>query len=113
MGKSTCGGKSASTKPVVFDLPGYKVDTALQVFETNFQLHSTILRIHSRFFRTFLDSADKTPAPTNSTFQYEYDTVVDADGKTWGLETIQKVGANFPRLPSMQKRPCARLTFLD
>jgi hypothetical protein len=77
---------------VVFALAGYKIDTSFRIFMTEFQVHSVILKLHSKFFRAFLDSADIVAAPSNATFLYQYDTVVDDDGQTWGLEALQKVG---------------------
>jgi hypothetical protein len=50
-----------------------------------------MLKIYSQYFAKFLDSADKTPAAQASRFRYDYDTVVDDDGVTWGLEAVAKV----------------------
>jgi len=72
-------------QPIVFKFPGLELDTRLKVFDQEFHVHSAILRLYSTFFRTFLDSPDKTPAPASALFRYEYVSVVDDDG-TWGLE---------------------------
>lgn len=82
-------------EPVIFALPGYDIDTKLQVFDIEFHVHSVILKLHSKFFRTFLDSLDKVPAPTSACFRYDYDTVVDQDGKSWGLEVASKVSCKI------------------
>ncbi|TVY41343.1 hypothetical protein LOCC1_G005648 [Lachnellula occidentalis] len=78
-------------QPIIFKFPGLKVDTRLKVFGQEFHVHSAILRLYSAFFRTFLDSPDKIPAPASALFRYEYVSVVDADG-TWGLEVELKCG---------------------
>jgi hypothetical protein len=76
---------------MIINLPGYEVDTHVKVFNREIHVHSIILKLNSRFFRTFMDSADKTPAPASARFKYEYDAVADSDGKTWGLEAVAKV----------------------
>jgi hypothetical protein len=78
---------------ITFKLPGYEVDTHLKVFNREFYVHSIILKMHSKFFRTFMDSADKTPAPASARIKYDYDAVVDSDGETWGLEAVAKVSS--------------------
>ncbi|PVH75277.1 hypothetical protein DL98DRAFT_593274 [Cadophora sp. DSE1049] len=45
--------------PVVFKVNKLDPDTHLQVFQQPFHVHSSALKLHSAFFRTFLDSADK------------------------------------------------------
>lgn len=85
---------SHTNEPIVFKSPGLKPDTSLKVFDQEFQVHSTILKLHSVFFRTFLDSADKTPAPASAIFKYNYVSAVDDDG-TWGLEAASKVCSSF------------------
>ncbi|TVY34570.1 hypothetical protein LSUB1_G008005 [Lachnellula subtilissima] len=76
-------------QPIIFKCPGLELDTRLNVFGQEFHVHSAILRLYSAFFRTFLDSPDKTPAPASAFFRYEYVSVVDDDG-TWGLEVTLK-----------------------
>ncbi|KAG0649953.1 hypothetical protein D0Z07_3582 [Hyphodiscus hymeniophilus] len=61
------------------------------VFDQEFQVHSLMLKIGSQFFRKFMDSADKTPAPAGAEIRYEYRSVVDDDGETWGLEAVSKI----------------------
>lgn len=79
----------APMQPIIFKFPGLKVDTRLKVFGQEYHVHSHILKLYSAFFRTFLDSPDKTPAPASALFRYEYVSVVDDDG-TWGLEVALK-----------------------
>jgi hypothetical protein len=57
------------TPAVVILSTGIKPDTRLRVFSTDFHVHSSALKLHSAFFRTFLDSPDKATV-TSSSFQY-------------------------------------------
>jgi hypothetical protein len=81
--------ESGGEQAAVFSSPGMKPDTRLQVFSKVFHVHSILLKLHSAYFRTFLDSLDKT-LDLNGAFRYDYVSVVDADG-TWGLEVRSKV----------------------
>lgn len=74
------------TAPVVFTARGLKADVKLEVFGTEFRVHSLILKLQSAFFFAFLDSPDKTaPVATSSNgFTYEWITMVDKDG-SWSL----------------------------
>ena len=76
--------------PIVFISPGLQADVRLCVFKQEFHVHSIILKLHSAYFRKFLDSADKAKVPTSALFRYEYVTVVDTDGE-WALEGAAKV----------------------
>jgi hypothetical protein len=74
--------------PIIFNAP----DMSIQVFHQTFHVNSTILKIHSDFFRTFLDSPDKTAASTSAApkFKYEWVTEVDKDGTGWVLTAKEK-----------------------
>ncbi|CAG8979884.1 hypothetical protein HYALB_00002658 [Hymenoscyphus albidus] len=77
--------------PEVYRLPGgLKPDVRLLVFNREYHVHSVILKLHSNYFRKFLDSPDKSSEPASVNFQYEYVTVVDGDG-IWALEPANKV----------------------
>lgn len=91
--------------PIVFACVGQKPDIRLVVFDQEFHAHSTLLKLHSAFFRKFLDSTDKavivndatattgdsvSTAPDTSlngsaTFKYKWTTKVDEVGDkcTW------------------------------
>ncbi|KAH6711270.1 hypothetical protein BKA61DRAFT_577729 [Leptodontidium sp. MPI-SDFR-AT-0119] len=56
--------KREFNRPVVFTTPGYQTDVRLTVFDQDFHVHSVLLKIHSAFFRKFLDSPDKVPQVT-------------------------------------------------
>ncbi|KAH6663168.1 hypothetical protein B0J14DRAFT_609487 [Halenospora varia] len=70
--------------PMIFTTPGLEPDTLLQVFEQPFHASSMSLKIHSAFFRKFLDSPDKALAPQTLGFKYAWTSLVDADG-SWSL----------------------------
>jgi hypothetical protein len=72
--------------PAIFKARGLKPDVCLEVFGTDFHVHSTILKLYSHFFFTFFDSADKSGGSTGSgCFKYEWVTKVVDDGKDWQL----------------------------
>jgi hypothetical protein len=75
-------------EPIVFSMPGYLPDTRLNVLGQKFHVHSAYLKMHSAFFRKFLDSPEKklpaTSDTTSTSFRYEWITEVDTDG-TWSL----------------------------
>jgi hypothetical protein len=87
-----------SKSPMVFQTPDLKPDVSLRVFDFEFHVHSVLLKLHSAFFRKFLDSPDKTalqspgnletpPAVVNFyTDKFKYDWVTEVDGyTTWHL----------------------------
>ena len=78
--------KEDDENPIVFSSPGLTPDVRLTVFGREFHVHSIVLKLHSNFFRKFLDAGNKTATPASSLFQYDYVSVLDDDG-TWGLET--------------------------
>jgi hypothetical protein len=69
-------------QPIVFKRPGMKVDISLEDFRQEYHAHSILLKLHSTFFRSFLDSPDKTNAKKKPAFgfRHEWITRVDADG---------------------------------
>jgi len=88
---TTKNNKEDDDKSIVFSSPGLTPDVRLTVFGQEFHVHSIILKLHSNFFRKFLDAGDKAATPPSSLFQYDYVSVSDDDG-TWGLEpTSSKV----------------------
>ncbi|KAF7925685.1 uncharacterized protein EAE98_006910 [Botrytis deweyae] len=73
--------------PIIFLARGVKADTRFTVFRQEFHLHSSGLKHHSKYFLTFLDSADKQPAPPCALFKYDYRSVIDEDG-SWALMPV-------------------------
>ena len=74
--------------PIIFKVRDLNADVRLRAFDTEFHVHSVILKIHSAFFFKFLNSADKTAVLANSTpvggFKYEWVTKID-EGGSWSL----------------------------
>ncbi|CAG8955889.1 hypothetical protein HYFRA_00008739 [Hymenoscyphus fraxineus] len=85
----------AKQAPIIFRLPHKTPDVRLVVFDQEYHVHSTILKLYSNYFRKFLDSPDKPGSSPSSLFKYEYVTVVDDDG-IWALESAHKVQAIKP-----------------
>lgn len=84
-------GDATGLSPITFTLPGLQADTRLLVFDQEYRVHSLILKLHSAYFRQFLDSPDKIPASENAPFKYDYVSVVDEDGSGWALQPANKV----------------------
>ena len=85
-------------QPLIFKSPGMKPDVYFKVFNQEFQVTSMVLKLHSGFFRTFLDpSGGKLPKSTQPTFKSEWFTKIDDDG-TWELSPDHKVcdTCNYP-----------------
>lgn len=76
------GGSAPQIKK--FDVPGQLPDTRFRLFgKMEIHAHSSLLKIHSAFFRTFMDSPDKIPAQAGAVFAYEWVDDVDDDGSGW------------------------------
>lgn len=64
-----------------------KPDVRFKVFNQEFYLHSTVLKLHSEFFVELLDSPDEAyfndKARVKSQFQYEWVSRIVAEGKAW------------------------------
>jgi len=79
----------ALNAPTTFKQAGLgSPDSCLVVFDQGFHVHSTVLKLHSAFFRKFLDSPDKVNATTTKNFKYYWVTKVDEDGD-WQLITLR------------------------
>lgn len=69
---------------IKFTWPGLKKqDVRLVVLGREYHVHSTILKLHSAFFRAFFDSPDKT-VPASTEFDYEWVTMYEED-TSWHL----------------------------
>jgi hypothetical protein len=79
-------------KSVIYTARGLNSDVRLRAFDTEFHVHSTVLKMHSAFFFKFLDSPDKTPPATVApgTFKYEWVTKIDEDG-SWSLVDARSI----------------------
>ncbi|KAK6583446.1 hypothetical protein PZA11_004522 [Diplocarpon coronariae] len=83
--------------PIIFKARGTVPDTRLRVLDTEFHVHSAILKMHSAFFYKFLDSPDKQDIVQVGPFKYEWATRVDPDGD-WGLEVASNIKAGEENL---------------
>jgi hypothetical protein len=82
-------------QPIIFTTPDMRPDVGLQVFNQQFHVYSGVLKIHSGFFRKYLEpSSGLLPTSTSPTLSSEWFTKVDADGKSWSLTSDYKVKAN-------------------
>ncbi|KAE8442587.1 hypothetical protein EG329_003074 [Mollisiaceae sp. DMI_Dod_QoI] len=115
---STAGVSSSSSPaaPIIFTSPGLKPDVRLNVLGTDFHVHSIILKLHSNFFRRFLDSPDKHPAPDSALFRYEYSSVIETDGASavkWVLEPGRKVSLSGLESHVKSRAPSPQTLVLD
>jgi hypothetical protein len=88
--RSRAASDAEKPSPVVFISPGLKPDVRLVVFKTEYHVHFLILKLHSNYFRKFLDSPDKEAAPASAQFRYDYTSVID-DAGIWALEPTAQV----------------------
>lgn len=75
---------------IVFKSPGLAPDFEILVFDQPFHVHLTILKLHSNYFRRFLDSPEESSNVAEWGFKYTSHTVVDDCG-IWGLDPGSKV----------------------
>ncbi|KAI9047753.1 hypothetical protein LZ554_008463 [Drepanopeziza brunnea f. sp. 'monogermtubi'] len=87
------------SSPIVFQARGLVADTSLRVFDTDFHVHSTLLKLYSHFFYTYLDSADKdNSGSAGKKFKYEWITKILDGGNDWQLVCAgPKAGENHVR----------------
>ncbi|TGO24739.1 hypothetical protein BPAE_0096g00450 [Botrytis paeoniae] len=85
--------------PIVhtFHLTGHEVDVKLSIFdELQLYVHSVVLKLHSAFFRRFLDSSNKNGNGENTgSFKYEWATVYNDDG-SWSLFDARNIKHDNP-----------------
>jgi hypothetical protein len=105
---------SKPTPPVIFNARGITSDVRIMVFDTVFHVHSHILKLHSHFFFTFFDSADKkvderaAGGQPGATFKYEWVTKIVDEGEDWQLVSkganVSLRNVEVPELPWPNKR---------
>lgn len=86
--------------PILFKIEGMEPDTQLQVFHQTFLVHSSALKLHSTYFRKFLDSPDK-PTTFTGKYWYSWVTKLDGNGPEWSLvsDHTMEVRSNTIRYP--------------
>ncbi|TEY31294.1 hypothetical protein BOTCAL_0804g00020 [Botryotinia calthae] len=91
----------------IFHLPGHKADVKLSVFDgLEIHAHSVLLKLHSAFFRRFLDLQmyNKDGKGENTgVFKYEWATVYDDDG-SWSLFDARNIKHNSPNSNWMSRK---------
>ncbi|KAH7319429.1 hypothetical protein BKA65DRAFT_569797 [Rhexocercosporidium sp. MPI-PUGE-AT-0058] len=78
------GPEAVPQPPILFKIEGMEPDTQLQVFDQPFLVHSPVLKLHSTFFRKFLDSPDK-PTASSGKYWYSWVTKIKGGGSEWSL----------------------------
>ena len=67
----------AALPPVVFKWPGLSPDICLKVFYQEYHVRSVLLKLHSAFFRAFLDSPDKQSSEKALAHGFQYEGVTE------------------------------------
>lgn len=80
-------------RPISFTCLGDKADTSINVFGQEFQVHSRILKMHSAFFRRFMESTTP-PQLDQPGIVYHYAAKVEPDG-VWGVQPITEVSLHL------------------
>ncbi|KAF8849437.1 hypothetical protein BDZ45DRAFT_604403 [Acephala macrosclerotiorum] len=89
--------------PIVFQHREISLDTRLLVLGQEYHVNSAMLKDHSAFFFTFLDSPDKREhvekkrqlnKETGRGFIYEWVSIIDSDGNGWSLVAEEGVTAD-------------------
>jgi hypothetical protein len=79
-------------KPIIFTTPGIEPDVALHVFNQEFLVYSGLLKIHSDFFRKFLEPCGgKLPTSTSPFITSQWFTKIDEDCLSWSLTSDVEV----------------------
>jgi hypothetical protein len=73
------------TSPIIFKVRGLVPDVHLDVFSTIIHVHSTILKIYSHFFFSYLDAPGSAIAIPGTAFKYDWTTKVVDEGQDWQL----------------------------
>ncbi|KAF7859485.1 uncharacterized protein EAF02_010933 [Botrytis sinoallii] len=78
------GGSAPQMQIKKYVVLGQLPDTRFRLFEKiEIHAHSPLLKMHSAFFRKFMDSPDKVPSRAGAAFVYEWVDEVDDDGSGW------------------------------
>jgi hypothetical protein len=80
--------------PIIFKARGIVSDVRLNVFGTLFHVHSSILKLYSHYFFSYLDALGSPTAVAGTAFKYDWTTkVVDAGGDWQLVSNNEKVGS--------------------
>jgi hypothetical protein len=79
-------------KPIIFTTSDTQPDARLHVFDQEFLVYSSLLKINSAFFRKFLHPSGGKPSASSELYQFEWFTRVDeSDENCWSLTSDTKV----------------------
>ncbi|KAH8801164.1 hypothetical protein F5882DRAFT_514465 [Hyaloscypha sp. PMI_1271] len=79
--------------PIIFKARGIVSDVRLNVFGTLFHVHSSILKLYSHYFFSYLDALGSPTAVAGTAFKYDWTTkVVDAGGDWQLVSNNEKAG---------------------
>lgn len=82
-----------ANQPIVFQAFGESPDTCLDVFGYKFYVHSRILKLHSAFFRKFINSNLGNGSGRDDVSSK---SLTASDTSMWHKQTMMEVGANSP-----------------
>ncbi|TEY34313.1 hypothetical protein BOTCAL_0638g00040 [Botryotinia calthae] len=76
-----------STQVVKFSLTDQEPDTRITLFQLRvLHVHSSILKLYSAYFRRFMDSPDKVPAPSGAKWKYDWIGEAEEDGSWYVVD---------------------------
>ncbi|KAJ8065889.1 hypothetical protein OCU04_004990 [Sclerotinia nivalis] len=82
------------TPPVeTFPMPALnsEPDTRITIFNhIEFHLHSSLLKLHSAYFRKFIDSLDNALEPSGAQWKYDWIAKVEGDGNWYVVKKAQE-----------------------
>ena len=67
--------------PIIFEARGLVPDVHLDVFGTMIHVHSTVLKMHSHYFFSYLDAPGSAIAIPGTAFKYDWTTKVVDEGQ--------------------------------
>jgi hypothetical protein len=73
------------TSPIIFKARGLVPDVRLNAFGTIFHVHSTVLKMYSHYFFSYLDSPGSPTPVQGTTLKYDWATKVVDEGGDWQL----------------------------
>ncbi len=72
-------------RPIIFQALGLVPDVHIDVFGTMIHVHSTVLKMHSHFFFSYLDAPGSAIAIPGTAFKYYWTMKVVYEGQDWQL----------------------------
>jgi hypothetical protein len=83
--------KGVPRKPIVFETPGQVADTRVKIFDQEFHVSSTALKMYTMYFQKFMDPSNGIVNKTiSSRFKYNWFTKIEEDGQ-WVISSAPEV----------------------